>query len=75
LTDPLVDCQYTVQVGDEARKIAEGFDVGLEQIFREDGSQENLDLILLDEILIINDIPGGICQSGGGVPQSSALIP
>lgn len=73
--DEQVDCQYTVQAGDEAGAIAETFDASLEQIFREDGSQENLDLIMPGEILIISDIPSGVCQSGGGTPRPASLIP
>ncbi len=66
--DALVDCQYTVQAGDEAGAIAEAFDVSLEQIFREDGSRGNLDLILPGEILIIKDVISEVCQSGAGFP-------
>ncbi|MFZ5903230.1 MAG: protein phosphatase 2C domain-containing protein [Chloroflexota bacterium] len=62
----LVDCRYTVQSGDTAGQIAKTFQTVLAQVFREDGSQENLSLIYTGETLIINDITGEACQNGGG---------
>ena len=71
----LVDCQYTVQSNDEVLKIAILFSVNLEQIFRQDGTRDDFNLIVPNEILIINDILSAICQAGGGVNLPPVTIP
>lgn len=62
----LVDCKYTVQVGEIAGKIVENFNTVLTHLFREDGTQDDFNVIRTGEILIINDIPAETCQNGGG---------
>ena len=65
----LVNCEYTVQTGEFVNKIAGKFQTSRDQIFRQDGSQENLELIYPGEILIIKDISSETCVNGGGITQ------
>lgn len=69
----LVDCEYTVQSGQYAGAIAELFDVGLDQVYRQNGSQDNLGSIFPNEILIIKGIPSETCQVNGGRPIVTSL--
>jgi protein phosphatase len=64
-----LDCQYTVQPGDTVGKIARAFGVPIAQVFRQDGTQENMRLIRTGEILLIRGISGDACVSEGGIPQ------
>jgi len=62
----LVNCQYIVKPGDEVLRLAHLFNVNVEQITREDGSRENMNLIRTGESLIIHDIPIEVCTNNGG---------
>lgn len=62
----LIDCKYTVANGDYINRIAGKFGAALEQIFREDNSQENISQIIPGEILIIKGISADTCSTGGG---------
>lgn len=65
----LINCEYKVQSGDYAGRIARQFDASVEQIYRLDGSQDNMGRIFTGEILIIRDIAAEDCITGGGIVQ------
>ena len=73
--DNQVDCEYTVKAGQTAGGIADNFGARLAQVFRQDGSRDNLDLINPGEILIIKDIPLETCLNGGGTAQPPTTTP
>jgi PPM family protein phosphatase len=62
-----VDCEYTVTAGDNAIGVAFLFEVTLGQVYRQDGSQENMGAINTGEILLIKSILAETCAGGGGV--------
>ncbi|OQY90404.1 MAG: hypothetical protein B6D38_03685 [Anaerolineae bacterium UTCFX1] len=64
----VVDCKYIVAPGDYVNRIAGKFGVGGEQVFREDGTQTNMELIQVGETLIIKGITSDACVNGGGAP-------
>lgn len=63
---PLMECEYTVVSGDSTSVIAGKFEVTLDQVFRQDGTQENMSTIYPGEILIIKGILAETCANGGG---------
>jgi protein phosphatase len=65
----LVDCQYTVQVGDTAGQIAQKFQATLEQIFRGEERLQNPSHIEVGWILTIKGISENTCHVGGGIPK------
>jgi len=76
-TSPQVNCEYTVQSGDNVTEISEKFQTTPDQVFRQDDSQENLDQIYPGEVLIIKNILSEVCVNGGGniQPQSLSTTP
>ena len=69
----LVDCEYTVVAGDTAGEIADSFDAELNQVFRLDDTQENMNVITPGEILIIKGISAEACINGNGVIRSETI--
>lgn len=68
----LVDCDYLVIANDNVEKIAGKFGITSSQIFRQDGTQENMRLIFVGETLIIRGISNEACMNGGGIIRSEA---
>lgn len=72
-TEPLlpgvVVCEYVVAPGDYVNRIAGKFGVGGEQVFREDGTQTDMEIIRIGEKLIIHGITQDACVNGGGTPR------
>ncbi|MBE7536708.1 MAG: protein phosphatase 2C domain-containing protein [Anaerolineales bacterium] len=64
----VVDCKYIVAPGDYVNRIAGKFGVGGEQVFREDGTQNDMGIIQVGETLIIKGIASDACVNGGGAP-------
>ncbi len=70
-TDPpvnsdLVDCEYMVLTGEYVYGIAGKFDATREQIFRIDGTQEEMSSVLAGEKLIIKGITVDVCIQNNG---------
>lgn len=63
----LVNCAYTVLSGDFVNRIAGNFGVASEQIFRENGTQEDMGKILAGETLIIEGVTVEVCTQNNGV--------
>ena len=70
--NPLPNCEYVVKAGDIANNIAATFQTTIEQIFRQDDTQQNMNEIKADEILIIKNISPEVCANGGGVVSTQA---
>lgn len=70
----IVDCEYTVTAGDNATGIALLFEVSLDQVYRQNGSQENMGTINPGEILVIKGITTEACAGGEGVAQTGQGI-
>lgn len=70
----LVDCEYIVAAGDNTTGIALLFGVILDQIYRQDGTQENMNSIRTGEILVIKGISTESCAGSGGVVQAGQSI-
>lgn len=70
-----VDCEYTVLPGDYAGRIASRFGAELVQVFRQNGSQDNMSAINPGDILIIRGITAETCTNGGGVIRSDSTEP
>lgn len=69
-----VDCEYTVAAGDNATGIAFLFGVALDQVYRQDGTQENMSAINPGEILVIKRITAESCAGGGGAAQAGQSV-
>lgn len=63
----LVTCEYKVASGDFVNRIAGNFRVAPEKIFREDGTQDNMNLIFAGDTLIIRDVIADVCTQNNGV--------
>lgn len=70
-----VDCEYTVVSGDIAGRIASRFGAELVQVFRQNGSQDNMSAINPGDILVIRRITAETCTNGGGVIRSESTEP
>lgn len=68
-TTSLVNCEVIVQPGEYAKIIADKFQAAIEQVFRQNDSQENMDQINPGEILIVKNISPEACTNGGGIVQ------
>jgi hypothetical protein len=44
----------------------------MNQVYRQDGTQEDMNIIRLGEVLVIKGIPVEACVSGGGVIPATA---
>lgn len=69
LPPPELNCEYIVAPEDYVIRIAEKFGVVEEQVFRANGSQDNMGSIQPGEKLIINGITHDACVNGGGAPR------
>ena len=72
--NPLPNCEYVVNAGDTANNIAATFQTTIEQIFRQDGTQQDMNQINTGEILIIKNISHEACTNGSGIVQDQAPI-
>jgi PPM family protein phosphatase len=66
-TPSLVNCEFTVAEGNTTATIAERFGAQLNQVYRQDGTQQDMNIIRLGEILVIRGISPEACTNGGGV--------
>lgn len=66
----LVNCEYTVRPNETAIGIADKFNTQLDNVFRQDNTQENMRAIRVGEILIIKNVPADTCTLNGGVIQT-----
>jgi PPM family protein phosphatase len=66
-TSALVDCEFTVAAGNTTAGIAERFGANLIQVYRQDGTQQDMNVIRLGEVLVIRGILPAACTNGGGV--------
>ncbi len=75
--NPLPNCEYVVIAGDAASNLAATFQTTIEQIFRQDDSQQDMNEIKTGEILIIKNISPEVCTNGGGVvpTQTPSTVP
>jgi hypothetical protein len=71
-TASLPDCSFTVAEGNTTATIAERFGATMNQVYRQDGTQQDMNIIRLGEILVIKGIPVEACVSGGGVIPATA---
>jgi PPM family protein phosphatase len=75
-TSSLVNCEFTVAAGNTTAGIAERFGANLNQVYRQNGTQQDMSIIRLGEILVIKGISLDACTKGGGiVPPSPAATP
>jgi PPM family protein phosphatase len=71
-----VSCEFTVAPGNSTASIAERFGAQLNQVYRQDGSQQNMNIIRVGEVLVIQGISADACTNGGGViPSTSTPTP
>lgn len=63
----LANCAYTVLSGDYVNRIAGKFGVAPEQVFRENGTQEDMGNIVSGETLIIKGVTAEVCAQNNGV--------
>jgi protein phosphatase len=72
----LPDCYFTVAEGNTTATIAERFGAAMSQVYRQDGTQQDMNIIRLGEVLVIKGIPVEACISGGGViPLTATATP
>jgi hypothetical protein len=72
----LADCQFTVAEGNTTAGIAERFGAALNQVYRQDGTQQEMNAIRTGEVLVIKEISIPACTNGGGVvPLTSTPTP
>ncbi len=66
-----IDCEFTVAEGNSTASIAGRFGAQLSQVYRRDGSQQNMNIIRVGEVLLIRGITLEACTNGGGVVPST----
>jgi hypothetical protein len=71
-TSSLIDCEFTVAAGNTTAGIAERFGAQMNQIYRLDGTQQDMNVIRTGEVLVIKGITIPACTNGGGVIPSTA---
>jgi protein phosphatase len=72
----LVDCEFTVAEGNTTAGIAGRFGAALNQVYRQDGTQQEMNAIRTGEVLVIREISIPACTNGGGVvPLTSTPTP
>jgi hypothetical protein len=70
------DCQFSVAEGNTAAGIAERFGATLNQVYRQDGTQDDMGAIRTGEVLVIKGISAEACVNGGGVvPLTATATP
>jgi PPM family protein phosphatase len=75
-TSSLVDCEFTVAAGNTTATIAERFGARLNQVYRRDGTQQDMNIIRLGEVLVLKGISPEACTNGGGViPITPTITP
>lgn len=75
-TSALPDCEFTVAEGNTTATIAERFGAAMDQVYRQDGTQQDMNIIRLGEVLVIRGISVEACASGGGViPPTATAAP
>jgi PPM family protein phosphatase len=75
-TSNLVDCVFVVAEGNTTATIAERFGATMNQVYRQDGTQQNMNIIRLGEILLVKGISPEACTNGGGsVPSTPRATP
>jgi LysM repeat protein len=70
----LPDCQFTVAEGNTAAGIAERFGATLNQVYRQDGTQDDMGAIRTGEVLVIKGVSVEACVNGGGVVPLTATV-
>ena len=73
-TASLPDCNFTVAEGNTAAGIAERFGATLNQVYRQDGTQDDMGAIRTGEVLVIQGVSVEACTNGGGVVPATATV-
>jgi LysM repeat protein len=75
-TSSLLDCYFTVAEGNTTAGIAERFGAAMNQVYRQDGTQQDMNAIRTGEVLVIKGISVEACTNGGGViPLTATATP
>jgi PPM family protein phosphatase len=75
-TSNLVNCEFTVAPGNNTAGIAERFGAAMNQVYRRDGTQQDMNIIRTGEVLVIRGIPPAACTNGGGsIPSTPTATP
>jgi PPM family protein phosphatase len=73
-TSSLPDCNFTVAEGNTTAGIAARFGATLDQVYRQDGTQDDMGAIRTGEVLVIKGVSVEACVNGGGVVPATATV-